>query len=271
MWWQVLFWALLVPVLIVLGIIYGTNKKLYKLFQVLATFTYVITVAYVIDVFSLGRNWVLGLLVFSAILMIAMGYSLTRPRKQKKRSKAYLYGLGALLVVMLLLIVLGSLRSGLIRDEAIVQSLPRSVLVTEGKMPEQGFSVGSITYTNTFPLPIVSPDQYFVACLHDAQQDAPYYIDLQVRVNGKYRYEEYQEPFTEVMPGETKTLQLAISGAPLPVRPETVNATTGTDLYRQYDALLLASSSDTALSCETLVESKARGILILNRSISLTD
>ncbi|MBS3124912.1 hypothetical protein J4211_01505 [Candidatus Woesearchaeota archaeon] len=74
MWAEIVFWVLLVPLLILLFVVYLKSRQLYRLFYILSVFTYSMLVMYLIDAYSLGRNWILGLLAFSALLMMFLGY-----------------------------------------------------------------------------------------------------------------------------------------------------------------------------------------------------
>ncbi len=264
MWWQVLFWALLVPCLIVLGIVYGTSRKLYRLFQILATFTYVILVAYVIDVFSLGRNWILGLLVLSAVLMLLLGYRMARkPAKRRKPSSANLVALAVLVAVMLLLIVLGALRLGTTRDVAAVPSLTRAALWTNASAypSEPSVPVANITYADGSFLPYVVPDQYFAACFRDAQGGyAP--EDLSVFIDGQNVYPG-DSAFEEVMPGETVTRHLSVVQRLRPVE----KGDPGQNPFTGYEALVVVAS-DRPVSCSSL--ESMRGRLSLDLTIPLT-
>jgi hypothetical protein len=73
-WAQVVFWALLVPLLVVLLVVYIRSRTLYRLLYILSVFTYAMTVMYAIDAFDLGRNAIIGLLALSAVLMLYVGW-----------------------------------------------------------------------------------------------------------------------------------------------------------------------------------------------------
>ena len=74
MWVEIVFWILLVPLLILLSIVYWKSKAFYRLFYILSVFTYSMLIMYLIDAFSLGKNSILGLLFFSAVLMMLIGF-----------------------------------------------------------------------------------------------------------------------------------------------------------------------------------------------------
>ena len=283
MFWQIIFWALLVPVLIVLGIIYGTSKRLYKLFYILATFTYVITIAYVIDVYDLDRNWILSLLTFSAILMILLGYRLTRkedgPKRRLKPTNRNLVILIAILVLMLLLIIVSALNPGARRDVVVVPGISReALLVSDAGYPPPFPSVANITYQNMFLFPYVIPDQYFVACWYNtAQQLYSTNDQLQVQVNGQFNYGPSSGvQFDEVARGQTvqRTLSLG-QQLPLPVDVKGyVNESARQEAFsrfKEYDAVILAASSDPFNGCTNVEQQRSKGRLSLYEQIPLTD
>jgi len=79
MWAEVVFWILIVPLLIALFIIYIKSKRMYRLMYILSVFTYSMTIMYTIDAYDLGKNPILGLLAFSAALMMLIGYHFHKP------------------------------------------------------------------------------------------------------------------------------------------------------------------------------------------------
>lgn len=280
MWWQILFWVLLVPCLIILGIIYGTSKKLYKLFYVLATFTYVITIAYVIDVYNLDRNWILSLLTLSAILMILLGYQLTRkkekPAKRPRSTRQNLAVLCALLVVMLLLIIVAALNLGAQRDVNVVASVSRASLVFSDATsdPQEFPTIANLTYRNAFLIPYVVPDQYFLACWYNSATQEYSSEQLQVMVNGQNTYGPSSESFEEVAAGETLQRRLAIGQqgvVPMGVKGE-VNMSAQQEVlnaYQQYDFLVLVASTDPIPDCAAIEQQRAKSQLSLDEQIPL--
>jgi len=271
--WQPLFWGLLAPCLIILGIMYGTTKKVYKLFYILSLFVYIITIAYIIDVFDLGRNWILGLLTFSAFLMIFIAYWLSkkgddRPKKAKKLSptKRPLWTVGGILAVMLLVIIVSGLNMNVERDVSIVPSLERSKLLLTTEKSDQippalTVELANFTYTNGFFLPVVVEDQYFLTCWYDTtkEQAAPDW--LQTQVNGQQNtYQDFNEPMTEVAAGETLTLKVTVTGTSYYAPKET--APIGSN-YDQYDAIVLATFNDqTNIDCTRLASLKESDKLV---------
>ncbi len=260
MFWQPLFWGLLIPCLIVLGILYGTTRKVYKLFYVLSLFVYVISVAYIIDVFDLGRNWILGLLVFSAVLMILIAAWLSRKGKERPKRKAasstkrHLWILLVLLAVMLILIVVSSLDVGVTREVSVVSSLQRSSLIVPLSNGEpyqlSPVPVANYSYANSFFLPVVAQDQYFLACWYDTKTQTASTEQLQTLVNGQYNeYRVANEPLAEVPPGAFLKLAVTVTGTSYAQPKGTVPASA----YDRYDAIVLASLRDRSyVDCSNL-------------------
>jgi len=243
-WWQILFWFLLVPTLIILGVVYGTSKRLYKLFYILASFTYVIFIAYLIDVFSLGKNWILGLLVFSAVLMLLLGYRLATKRgkvrtRRAKQDRRCWFLLALILVLMLVLVILGSL-ARVMRTPHLVVSLPRQEVAatTMGG----GVSLGTMTYENSFFLPATIPDRAVTACWYNttAERSGP-------EIEAHFGKRSARDALAEVAPGSslTRHLILGFEGAP-PPKGE-LNQTL--PQYEAYDAILVVSGPER-LSCD---------------------
>lgn len=252
MWWLLLFWVLLIPLLVVMGVVYGTSRKLYKLFYVLTLFTYVIFIAYVIDVFHLGKQWVLLLLVGSAALMLFIGYYMTRQKPRRKRRGEKAWGqkarvlLVALLLLLFLLIVLGSFAT-VERTPSLVRALPRSsvmAVMVGGPRVE----LGKITYTNNFFLPAVIPDTSVVACWYNSstQQRGP-----QLAVSDGSFERVDREPL-EVAPGKRVERRFAIGFGGDPV-PRKFNQTRyeGYDTFQGFDMILFATGKNR-LSCSDL-------------------
>lgn len=212
MWWEIVFWLLLVPCLIILGITYGTGKKLYKLLYVLAIYTYVTLATYVIDVFSLGRNWILSILVFSAILLILIGFFMsknsskkkTKKKVKSKNSQKNLITTVILLVLMLALIILGSASPGLTKKIVVISKINATIFKNSVEpapkvSPESSFTrVMTITYENNGFLSAPITEKRFTACAYDKEGQG-YELYTQTSPSDYRSYEE-------VSPGDTKEL-----------------------------------------------------------------
>ncbi len=80
----IVFFLLLIPMIIIGGILYATIRRLYPILLLLSVYSYISTVAYVIDSFHFGRTATLSILVFSAILLTGFGLIIARMQKRKK-------------------------------------------------------------------------------------------------------------------------------------------------------------------------------------------
>ncbi len=298
MFWQVLFWVLLVPVLIVMGIVYGTSKQLYKLFQILATYTYIITIAYVIDVFDLSRDWILALLTLSAILLLILGYQLTKrhakepvsssKRASKRASKAkarraspsrkWLWATLGVVLVMLVVIIVSGFASDAAREVSTVESVSKAELfnvAVKGNVGPSGVNLATLTYTNDFFLPVVIQDEFITACWYSTSTREVLAEDLQILINGAYSYQDLMRPFGEVPPGGTVARKLTVGqiGVPYAV-PGTPEEKLARDdyvgRYAAYDAVLLVASADM-LSCSDVAAMRADGKLSLDITIPLRE
>lgn len=252
MWWQVLFWFLLVPTLIILGIVYGTTKRLYKLFFILSTFTYVIFIAYIIDVFSLGRNWILGLLLFSALLMLFLGYRMANKQKAKRLPTLPL--IGVLLAIMLILIILGSLGQATRSVEQVSSITYEQAL--------DGVPIATITYDNAWILPTVVPDVFYTACWYDSTTDETGYEPLFVSVDGQ-EYVNQETPFPEVEAHSILTRRVILGSSSVKPALDSTRKIDTTS-YKQYDEILIFAGANS-------VDCQNHGDATLSFSIPLRD
>lgn len=88
-WYPILGGAVFWFSLIAAIIIYIVKRRFYPMMYLISAALYIFTIGFVIDVFSLGKNWILLLLAFSSLLMILLGWYLSRPTQivNKKRKK----------------------------------------------------------------------------------------------------------------------------------------------------------------------------------------
>ena len=224
-WWVGVFWALLIPLVIVLGIVYGTTRKLYRLVQVLAVFTYIIFVSYTIDAFNLNRDWILGLLALSTALLIGAGYYVAkqnaRPeagfakgakkaRKAKRSSPVWILLLLAIIIVAVVIALAGRLTVTL----QAIESVDRYYF-------EEKTSLDAVTvsYENPYFLPLAVPDEekFTHVCVFK-EEGAPfdYLLSLTERTAPVTR----QEPQLEISPGEKVTITYAVTDGvekPIPI------------------------------------------------------
>ena len=81
-WYPFLGYGVFWIALIVAIILFAMKRKWHPLMYLISVSLYIFTIGFVIDVFSLSKNWVLLLLALSAIVMIAMGYYLSNRFKK---------------------------------------------------------------------------------------------------------------------------------------------------------------------------------------------
>ncbi len=67
-------------------ILYLVKRKWYPIMYLISVALYIFTIGFVIDVFNLSKNWILGILALSATIMLGMGYYVSQ-RFQKKSKK----------------------------------------------------------------------------------------------------------------------------------------------------------------------------------------
>ena len=59
-------------------ILYAIKRKWFPIMYLISISLYIFTVSFVIDAFELTKNWILGLLAFSALAMIGVGVYLSK-------------------------------------------------------------------------------------------------------------------------------------------------------------------------------------------------
>ena len=204
MWWPVVFWVLLVPLLIVLGITYASTRKLYRLSHLLSLFTYIVLIAYVIDVFRLNKDWILGLLFLSTILIIGAGVYVSRQQPKKKKNRMGSWPLWAIMAIMIILLVMGLFGRAALERSVQTHPLPEET-------SDEQLKALTITYTNNYWLPVGLPKTEAQICV-EGQEPYRYWLE-----------NSYQES-TELMPGATKEITYRFNPGPMKL-PEQ-NATT---------------------------------------------
>lgn len=198
-WWFVVFWILLIPLIVIELIIFLKSRKFFWLVFALAVFTYIVAVSYTIDVFDLGRNAIILILLASAALMFIIGRQLgKRPRKRVAASEKWTtIALSALIV---LLFVISVIFGKAAETTTPVPSLSQSEIVktyNEQKgidYRDQSVVVLKRTITNNFFLPVPVKQYQYMGCL--VTDKGTFNLD-------PYSYYEQNE---EVGAGETKII-----------------------------------------------------------------
>ena len=84
MWYPIFGYGIFWIALIIAIILYAVKKKWHPIMYLISVALYLFTVAFVIDVFDLSRNGILGVLAFSAMLMIGLGLYISKKFRSEK-------------------------------------------------------------------------------------------------------------------------------------------------------------------------------------------
>ena len=85
MWYPFLGWGVFWIGLIVAIILYALKKKWYPILYLISVCLYIFTIGFIIDIYSFGTNGTLGMLALSALIMIGIGWYLSKKVKELKR------------------------------------------------------------------------------------------------------------------------------------------------------------------------------------------
>lgn len=200
MWWPVVFWILLIPLIVVEFIIYLKSRKFTWLVYALAIFTYVISVTYTIDVFSLNKNVVIIILLLSAGLMVLLGRQFSRkPSKDTSSRKNAIIALVAIMALLFIVsIIFGKAHetvmpaNSIAKQQIVVQYDDRG---TPKPTPNSGVVVLTRKVSNSFFLPVPIKSKNYRMCLQTTQG---------VQELGN----DYSTTTEEVGPGQTKTVEV---------------------------------------------------------------
>ncbi len=174
MWWAIVFWLLLIPLLIVEVFIYVKTKRLYWLVYALAMFTYTITVSYTLDVFNAGRNAIILTLLLSSGLMAFLGHQIGRPSKRRAPSRR-LRNLSFLIGIVLITVFVLSVLLGKSTETVLpVDSVKASQVVTDGKLRVPDGDIRAVRVLtrrirNDFFLPVPVETRDYLVCLETAE------------------------------------------------------------------------------------------------------
>lgn len=243
-WAPVVFWALLVPLLIVMLIVYLRSKRFYRLVYILAVFTYAMMIMYWIDAYKLGRNAIIALLAASSLVMILIGYLMHKKAavKKKVKTKSWQLAVGCVAVIAVI-VALSSSNIGWSIQEKAVESIALKDILTirEADQPDYGpgpsIPVYTITIANTF-IPRQYELPYATACLYNSKLKA---ANSATVIWYPQSYSDFGPAANtvEVFSGsKTATLKLTptirYKEKPMPARPEMAKNET-----EVYDQLLL--------------------------------
>lgn len=207
MWWEPVFWILLIPLIVVEIIIFVKTKRIYWLIYALAIFTYVVTVSYTLDVFDANRNAIILTLIASAILMALIGRHLGKThKKQKEVSRAALTMASILAIFMILLFAISAIFGQAEEtvqpvDSLTTQEITFTVSRDEPRPFEQvdGPIILVRSITNPFVLPIPIEQKEYRACLVTSSGLQEVFV--------QQSYERYPE----VAPGDTEEFNVRVN------------------------------------------------------------
>ncbi len=77
-WYEIVGWLVFFAALIIGIVLFSTYKKFYHIMFLISISLYVFALTYSIEIFKLSNNIIMFLLIFSALLMIGMGYYLSK-------------------------------------------------------------------------------------------------------------------------------------------------------------------------------------------------
>ena len=83
-WYPILGWGIFWVGLIVSIILFAVKRKWYPIMYLVSICLYIFTAGFMIDVFDMGKNGILGVLAFSALIMILLGFYLSVSSKKEK-------------------------------------------------------------------------------------------------------------------------------------------------------------------------------------------
>jgi hypothetical protein len=172
MWWQAVFWILLIPLVIVEIIVFLKTKRFAWLLYALAIFVYVVAVCYTLDVFAVGRNAIILTLLASSALMALIGRRLGKSVSKKRRvSRPTLYfaiGLALALALLFILNVTGGPATERLVPVASIKGVDILFHSEAGKVEPYGprtVTLATRELTNTFWLPLPAVGTTYRACV----------------------------------------------------------------------------------------------------------
>ena len=77
--WSIFFFGLIAAI-----VIFAVKKKFYPVMYLVSIATYIFTIGFTIDILNLGKNGVLLLLAFSALIFILLGLYFSHKSKGRK-------------------------------------------------------------------------------------------------------------------------------------------------------------------------------------------
>lgn len=85
-WLGAFGWGIFFLGLVFAIILFSIKRKFYPVMHLVSIATYIFTVGFIIDAFDIGKNGVLLLLAFSAVIFIVLGFYFSTKFKKDKES-----------------------------------------------------------------------------------------------------------------------------------------------------------------------------------------
>jgi hypothetical protein len=207
MWWPIVFWILLIPLIVIELIVYIKTRKLSWLVYALAIFTYVVAVTYTINVFDLGRNAVILILLASAGLMWLLGKRLGKTYTPIKPLRTTAIIIAAIMVILFVISVVFGKAQETITPVPFVKLDDVAIRYNERGEDLKPMAMSQVTLlkreiSNSFflPVPIVHHD--YRACLATDKDPQELYMNS-----------DYIQEHEEVGPGQAKVISVRFSPA----------------------------------------------------------
>jgi hypothetical protein len=246
MWWQLVFWILLLPLIVIELTIFMRSKKLFWLVYALSIFAYVIAVSYTLDVFDASRNAIIVTLLVSAVVMALIGRHLGKGAQKRKGTRMPIVVAAVLIAAMAVLFavsawqgVAANSRSTVAPVESVsVQDLTRIVDDTKpNPLGDESVTLITRTVENRFFLPVPVRSLSVRVCL-----------DTPTGFQELYLFERAEQN-PEVAPHSTR--EIALTFSPLYVSEEQQGALVGKEIliYRLEDG---AGTEMSYVPCEQM-------------------
>ena len=68
-------------------IIYAIKRQFYLIMYLISAAVYIFMICFAIDVFNLSKNWILLLLALSSVLMMLLGWYISKEAQKDKKQK----------------------------------------------------------------------------------------------------------------------------------------------------------------------------------------
>lgn len=246
-----------IPVFIIMGIIlvitliitYAKTVKMFPLMYVISVFSYACLVTYVMDVYDLGKNSIILLLVVSAALMVVFGKKLSDVPNKKMKYKNYII---IPLVILVVIAMIGIFDIGVKKTLSVNSDLSSSDFFGEcGKNLDNQILLATVTVENNFIIPRRVETSYTVCADYGAM-----YYDLIVSQDNNTK--GVYDSNVEVFPFMSKKVELRVRKncyAPEKVQGEVSPSVSGLNATKLY---LVQNDGTNWVDCYTLSSNDKR-------------